>query len=462
MHRVLLIENSKKWERFIVRSLEAFYEVEVRRGEILRALKSGNYDAVVLDHDGLSEDGRALLGRIKASFPATAVILTSRREDSRTIVRAIRSGAFDFLVKPFSAARIQRALSQALDERSLKNEIDYLRRQQDIVYDFNQIIAFSPSMKRVIQALKKFSETDSTLLVTGETGTGKSFLSGAIHFNSHRRHKPFIKVNCANIPETLLESELFGHEKGAFTGATKQRIGRFEQANGGTLFLDEIGEMSLALQAKMLRFLEDKSFERIGGNRTIQSDARVIVATNRDLQKLTESGQFREDLYYRINVLSVTLPPLRERTQCIEPLAHTLLDKISRNLKKKIRGFSPSVIETFRHYDWPGNIRQLSNAIERAVILEDGPLIQEESVSIPQAPRQHPAADQIKPAAASLRSKSTPKSLKDAERDMILEALEESLWIQKDAAKRLGISPRALIYKIKKFGITHPRWRKNK
>jgi DNA-binding NtrC family response regulator len=348
------------------------------------------------------------------------------------VVRSLKGGAFDFIVKPFSAERIRIAVQQALECRSLKNEIDYLRHEQDIIYDFDKIIAFSPVMKDVIKTLKKFSKTDSTILLTGETGTGKSFLSGNIHFNSHRRNKPFIKISCSNIPETLLESELFGHEKGSFTGADKLRIGRFEQARGGTLFLDEIGEISLPLQIKLLRVLEDGTFDRIGASQTIHSDVRIIAATNRNLEELIAEGKFREDLYYRINILSVRLPPLRERRQCIEPIAHMLLDRICRSSK--------------------GNIRQLANTIERAVILAEDSMIQRENISMlePIEHEQIPKATQL------------PEPLEMREKELILEALQKSLWIQKDAADLLGISPRALNYKINKFGITHARWRKNK
>jgi transcriptional regulator with PAS, ATPase and Fis domain len=252
-----------------------------------------------------------------------------------------------------------------------------------------------------------------------------------------------------------LESELFGHEKGAFTGANKTRVGRLEQGRAGTVFLDEIGEMSPALQAKLLRVLEEKVFERVGGNRTIHSDVRIIAATNKKPEEQVAQGKFRDDLYYRINVLRVHLPPLRERKECIKPLAYFLLDKTCRNLKKRIKGFSPEVVEGFEAYSWPGNIRELANTIERAAILEESDLIQAENIILPES---------IK---GTLRPKSVGgappvDSFKDQEKEMILRALEESFWVQKDAAKLLGISPRVLNYKIKGLGITHSRWRKNK
>jgi len=322
-------------------------------------------------------------------------------------------------------------------------------------------------MKDILQRMERFSRTDSTILITGDTGTGKSFLSGTVHFNSPRKKKPFVKINCANIPENLLESELFGHEKGAFTGADKQRIGRFEQANGGTIFLDEIGEISLGLQTKLLRVLEEKAFERVGGNRTIYADVRIIAATNKDLSRQIEAGLFREDLYYRINVLPIRLPCLREREKCIVPLARVLLEKLCKSLRRPdIKGFTPNAIASIQAYAWPGNIRQLANTIERAVILEDDGLIHERSLFMPavRSPRTRAIQGQGLPQTALLPE--TPEreepSLASQEKDLILKILEECLWVQKNASKRLKISPRALNYKINRLGITHPHWRRNK
>lgn len=393
-----------------------------------------------------------LLKQTHDQTPYTPIIITSKLEKAELIVEAIKLGAFDFIAKPFTPARIQLVAQRAIKQREMANEIDYLRRKQDIVYDFSHIVAETPSFKKIIKSLKKFAQTDSTILITGDTGTGKSFLSGSIHHNSGRRDKPFIKINCANIPESLLESELFGHEKGSFTGADKQRIGRFEQANGGTIFLDEIGEINMEIQSKLLRVLEDKSFERVGGNKTIHVDVRVIAATNKDLSKQIEEGKFREDLYYRINVLPVQLPPLKDRTQCLEPLANRLLQKAAGSLKKKVTGFSPEALQVIRTYHWPGNIRQLANTIERAVILEDSDQIQPDSIQIPDLQGSNSLKRSIK----------TGESLVVQEKELILAALEENLWVQKNAAKQLGISPRALNYKVNKFGITHPNWRKNK
>jgi DNA-binding NtrC family response regulator len=384
--------------------------------------------------------------------PPTPIIVTAEVQEPRRIVEAIKAGAADFVTKPFAAEKLRLSIRRVLENRTLKNEIDYLRREQDVVYNADHIISVSPAMQKTMSSIKRLAQTESTMLITGETGTGKSFVSGNIHFNSPRRHKPFIKVNCANIPETLLESELFGHEKGAFTSADRTRTGRFEQAHGGTLFLDEFCELSFGLQSKLLRVLEDKSFERLGGNKTIQVEVRVIAATNRDIESLVSQGKFREDLYYRINVLRIHLPPLRERREDIEPIAHYLLGKLGRSLKKAVESFSPEVIRMFQEYAWPGNIRQLSNTIERAILVEDGAVIQPESISLPQI-QKSPAASEP---AAGLKLTATQ------EKDLISKALQDNLWIQKDAARQLGISPRALNYRVKKLGIAHHRWRKNR
>ncbi len=455
--KILIIEESRDWRSVLSKALSRLYKLTYwpTGKDIYEKLRREKSNLIILDLQIKEEDAFALLERLKSMAPYTPIIITSEIEKAELVVKAVKQGAFDFIPKPYSPERIKLALEQALENRSLKNEIDYLRRQQDVIYSFDRIIARSPAMKEVIATLRKFSETDATILITGETGTGKSFLSGTIHFNSTRREKPFVKINCTNIPETLLESELFGHEKGAFTGANRTRAGRFEQANGGTVFLDEIGEMNSDLQARLLRVLDEKSFERVGGNQTIYSDVRVITATNRILEEQVAAGKFREDFYYRINVLTVRLPPVRERRECIEPLAYHLLEKSCRSLRKEINGFSPAVIEMFKSYSWPGNIRQLANTIERAIILQEGHTIQEENVSLPKPirlPRTEPTLD----------TSDTTQPLQAHEKEVVLRALEESLWIQKDAAKRLSISPRALNYKIRKFGITHPRWRKNK
>ena len=418
-------------------------------------LQKKHFEVILLSLQLTRTGSFNLLKKIKLATPHTPVVVTSEVEKPSLVVKALRGGAFDFLPKPFTREKLLLTIERALENRQLRNEIDYLRHEQDVLYDFNQIIAESQAMRHTIFTLKKFSKTDSTILVTGETGTGKSFLSGAVHFNSRRKKMPFIKINCANIPENLMESELFGHEKGAFTSANKTRVGRLEQGKGGTVFLDEIGELSLPLQAKLLRVLEEKSFERVGGNKTIHSDVRIIAATNRKPEEQVAAGSFRGDLYYRLNILRVHLPPLRERRECILPLAQHLLSNICRKLR--VKGQNPRV--------YPRNaatVQGLRLAGQHPTTCQHHRtgrhsgrigLIRPQNIMLPDPF----AYDQAPPPAAE----PARRSLMSLEKEMIIQALEDSLWVQKDAAYLLDISPRALNYKIKRLGITHPRWRKN-
>ena len=452
--RIIIIGDVENGVRQLAEALASNYHISIAPNILDAAgqIKKDAFSAVIFDLGDEESDLENIIRTLHQLTPLTPIIVTGPLHDAELVVKAIKAGATDYITQPVVAEKVRLSINQALENRSLKNEIDYLRRQQDVVYDHDLIIAVSPAMKEVMDSIKRLSQTDSIVLMTGETGTGKSFLAGNIHFNSPRRNKPFIKVNCANIPETLMESELFGHEKGAFTGADKSRVGRFEQAHGGTIFLDEFCELSFDLQASLLRVLEDKSFERLGGSKTIRVDTRIIVATNRDIEALVREGKFREDLYYRVNVLRIHMPPLRERSECIEPLAYHMLGRLSRGENKLVDTLSPEVLVLFKTYPWPGNIRELSNAIERAIFLTDGPTIEAVHISLPEI-SEWPAAP---PPSKHLRLSS------QEEKELIYRALEKNLWIQKDAARELGLTPRALNYRIQKHGITHARWRKNK
>ena len=452
--RIIIIGDIKNGARQLAEALASDYHISAAPNILDAAgqMKKDAFSAVIFDLGDEGSDLENIIRTLHQLTPLTPIIVTGPLHDAELVVKAIKAGATDYITQPVVAEKVRLSINQALENRSLKNEIDYLRRQQDVVYDHDLIIAVSPAMKEVMDSIKRLSQTDSIVLMTGETGTGKSFLAGNIHFNSPRRNKPFIKVNCANIPETLMESELFGHEKGAFTGADKSRVGRFEQAHGGTIFLDEFCELSFDLQASLLRVLEDKSFERLGGSKTIRVDTRIIVATNRDIEALVREGKFREDLYYRVNVLRIHMPPLRGRSECIEPLAYQVLGRLSRGENKIVDTLSPEVLVLFKTYPWPGNIRELSNAIERAIFLTDGQTIEAVHISLPEI-SEWPAAP---PPSKHLRLSS------QEEKELIYRALEKNLWIQKDAARELGLTPRALNYRIQKHGITHARWRKNK
>jgi len=458
MGSVLVIDPAGQQEAFLRQGLEREHTIDYpgSLGAGTKALKNFGYDVVVICFQDRQQYDIEMLATTREQVPHTPIIVLGTRLDPDIIVAAVKEGAFDFVVVPTSGEKIRLVVTRALEHRKFKDEIDYLRHDQGFIYDFKKIVAKSPNMRTVLTTLKKFARTDATILMTGETGTGKSFLSGSVHFNSTRRKNSFITINCANIPETLLESELFGHERGAFTGADKMRVGRLEQGNGGTVFLDEIGEMDPTLQAKFLRVLEEKRFERVGGNRTIRSDVRIIAATNRDLEELIHMGDFRQDLYYRLNVLRIHLPPLRDRTECIVPLSEFMLEKIVRDLKKKIVGFSPAVLDAFREYSWPGNLRQLKNVIERAAILEESEQIRMDNIALSES---SPVSMRQSFPSVSPGNEPETFSLVHQEREMILIALRENNWVQKNAAKSLGVSPRALNYKIKKYGITHQGWR---
>ena len=452
--RIIIIGDAENGARRLAVALASDYHISAAPNILDAAgqMKKEGFSAVIFDLSHADSDLENIIQTLQHLAPQTPIIVSGPLHDAQLVVKAIKAGAADYITQPVVAEKLRLSINQTLENRSLKNEVDYLRRQQDVVYDPDRIIAVSPAMQEVMTGIRRLSQSDSIVLMTGETGTGKSFLSGNIHFNSPRRNKAFVKVNCANIPETLMESELFGHEKGAFTGADKNRVGRFEQAHGGTIFLDEFCELSVDLQAKLLRVLEDKSFERLGGSKTIRVDTRIIAATNRDIEALVQEGKFREDLYYRVNVLRMHMPPLRERTECIEPLAYHMLGRMSRGANMLVATLSPEVLVLFKTYPWPGNIRELSNTIERALFLSDGPTIEAVHISLPEI-SEWPAAP---PPSKHLRLSN------QEEKELIYRALQKNLWIQKDAARYLGLTPRALNYRIKKHGITHARWRKNK
>jgi two-component system response regulator AtoC len=373
-----------------------------------------------------------------------------------TAVEAMKIGAFDYVQKPFEIEEMEVKIEKALEMKRLKHELEYLRGTQQDIYEFDRIVGSSPALQKVLDIVKKVAKSNSTVLIRGETGTGKELIAGATHHNSQRNTRNFVKVNCAALQENLLESELFGHEKGAFTGADKQRIGRFEQADGGTLFLDEIGDMSPSTQAKILRVLQEHEFERLGGTRTLRVDVRLIAATNRDLSNMVETGHFREDLYYRLNVVSIEMPPLRDRKDDIVPLANSFIRRFSGELKKKIDGLEPEAQKLLMRYNWPGNIRELENTIERAMLLAEGRAIASEDLRLGEVSSASGGRDH----ASVVRIPPTGIALEEIERHAIVESLKMSNWVQKDAAELLSISPRVMNYKIKTLGIEFPRGRR--
>jgi DNA-binding NtrC family response regulator len=460
MGRILIADDHDALRRGLVRGLtEAGHEVEEASNgnAAIERLHESYFDIVLSDLKMGGSDGIDVLRTTRALHPTTAVILMTAFGSVNTAVEAMKIGAFDYVQKPFEIEEMEVKIEKALEVKRLKNELDYLRDAQHDLYDFDRIVGSSQALQRVLDIVKKVAKSNTTVLIRGETGTGKELIAGAIHHNSLRSSRNFVKVNCAALQENLLESELFGHEKGAFTGADKQRIGRFEQADGGTLFLDEIGDMSPSTQAKILRVLQEHEFERLGGTRTLRVDVRLIAATNRDLPGMVQAAQFREDLYYRLNVVSIEMPPLRERKDDIVPLANTFIRKFSAELKKKIEGLESDAQKLLMRYNWPGNIRELENTIERAMLLAEGRAIVAGDLRLGEVPT---AGGSGRDQAPVVKIPPTGIALEDIERHALIEALKMSNWVQKDAAELLSISPRVMNYKIKTLGIEFPRGRR--
>ena len=460
MRKILVAEDERNLREGIAEAFrEAGHDVaEAQDGEeALESIQAQIFDLVITDYKMPGVDGLELIRQVRMVNDQTAVIMMTAYGTVEGAVQAMRLGAFDYIQKPFNLEELELKAERALEHRRLVSRLMAIDRR-DLVVQFDNIVGESPSMQRIFDVVGKVAPSQATVLLLGETGTGKELIAESIHRNSDRKSGPFVKINCAALPENLLESELFGHERGAFTGADRQRAGRFELANEGTLFLDEIGTMSPSTQAKVLRVIQEKEFERLGGTRTIKSDVRVIAATNMDLEKAIESGDFREDLYYRLNVVTITMPPLRERKEDIIPLATFFLQRFVSDLNKPMRGFSPAALRMMSRHNWPGNIRELENAIERAVLMADGEIVEPKDLTLGVGQAD---SDRSRMSAV-LRMPADGIVLDDLEKLAITEALRMNDWVQKDAAKFLGISSRVMNYKIQKYEITHPRWARNK
>jgi len=441
----ILIVDDEPTIRLLVASVlkDEGYEVTAAATgeEALQLAARRHFHLIVTDLKMPGVSGIELLERVKREDPETCVILLTAFGTVEGAVEAVKKGACDYLLKPLANPdELRLAVRRALEERRLSDEAVALRQAQAATFPFGEIIAQDPNMQAALDLARSAAPADATVLITGETGTGKELVARAIHHWSPRADQAFVAINCAALPETLLESELFGHERGAFTGAVAQRRGRFELAHGGTLFLDEIGEMSPALQAKLLRVLQEHTFERVGGTKTITVDVRVVAATNRDLQSMVAAKTFRDDLYYRLSVFPIALPPLRERRADIVPLAEHILGGIARRMGKRIGGFSDEAVQALRDYAWPGNVRELQNVVERAAILCHGDRILADHLSIPRGPAG-PAAG-------------TGKTLKDFEREAILTTLAECHGNRRQAADQLGIGLRTLYTRLREYGVS--------
>ena len=375
MGRILVVDDHDSLRKGLVRALtNAGHDVEEAANgtAAIERLQDSQFDVVLTDLRMGGADGMDVLRTARSLQPNAAVILMTAFGSIHTAVEAMKIGAFDFVQKPFEIEEMELKIEKAIELRHLKYQVDYLRHTQQDIYDFDRIVGASGALQHVLSIVKKVARSNSTILIRGETGTGKELIAGAIHHNSLRASRAFVKVNCAALQENLLESELFGHEKGAFTSADKQRIGRFEQADGGTLFLDEVGELPMAAQVKLLRAIQEGEVEPVGGRKTVKVDVRIISATNRNLIDDVKSGRFREDLFYRLHVFPIAVPPLRERAEDIPDLVRHFLARIAAEEGKRVRAISGEALALLSRHRWPGNVRQLENAVFRAVVMAEG------------------------------------------------------------------------------------------
>jgi len=409
-----------------------------------------SYDLILMDVRMVKVSGLEALQQIKSYNPAIPIIIMTAYSSVETAVEALKKGAHDYLTKPLDFDKLRVTIERAMEHTRLKEENRRLKESLGRHFDRQNIIGHSPAMLNLLETVAQVAPSEATVLITGESGTGKELIAGAIHFNSHRKNGPFVKLNCAAITETLMESELFGHEKGAFTGAERRKEGRFYQAHGGSLFLDEVSEMSLTMQVKLLRVLQEREFTRVGGESTIQVDVRLMAATNKNLPELIGRGAFREDLYYRLNVVGLEIPPLKMRREDIPLLAQHFLGVFAARNRKKIKGYTPQAMDHLIRYDWPGNVRELMNAVERAVVLSQADFLTENDFTII-AGSDAVCSDAGRDKAGIPLDGAAP--LEEVEKATILNTLEATGGNKSEAARRLGITRKTLHKKLKAYGV---------
>jgi len=429
------------------------YDLEASAGyaDALDRLRRKQFDLVLADIRLRDGDGFDLLEQSRRNWPATQVILMTGYGTPDDAIEAIRSGAFDYLTKPLIDNELLMAIERAVSQRKVVQENNNLRTQLDRHYGFDQIVGRDPRMLKVFEMMSSVADTRATVLVTGESGTGKSMIARAVHRRSGRAKGPFVEVACGALPETLLESELFGHVAGAFTGATGEKMGKFLQADGGTIFLDEISTASPAMQVKLLRVLQELKFEQVGGTKTFDVDVRVILATNDDLSRAVAEGRFRQDLYYRINVINIEIPPLRSRPSDIPPLAHTFLDQVREDARREVVGFADDALAAMERYSWPGNVRELQNVIERAVLLG-----KDNSITLADLPVEVRGTGGLI-VTIPVGQQTLKDALEGPERQIIREVLEANGWNRNSTADQLGINRTTLYKKMKRLGLEDGR-----
>jgi DNA-binding NtrC family response regulator len=458
MQKILIVDDDPEILEIIADILrEGGYAVDTAPDGIkaIRHIDAEFYDLVITDLNLPKMDGMMVLRHVVDQSADTMCVILTGYGTIKSAVEAIKTGAFDYITKPIKSGEILMVVEKALRYKHLERENILLRQQLRKKYRFENFVGDSRPIQKVFELIEKVADTDSTVLITGESGTGKELIAKAIHYNSYRRDNPMVVINCGAIPEELLESELFGHEKGAFTGAHKSRIGRFELANEGTIFLDEIGDMSPNLQVKLLRVLQEQRFERVGSTRTVKVDIRIIAATNKNLISAVNKGTFREDLYYRLNVIPIKVPPLRHRKSDIPLLVDFFLKKFNEEKRKYVKEFSPEAMDALIQYDWRGNVRELENLVERVIILSNGDEIELEDIPASMKGRARTIE--------SLEATIPPRggipfdhAVEEYEKRLILQALSETNWVTTKAAKLLNINRTTLIEKMKKKKLRRP------
>ncbi len=469
MESILIVDDDKSIRYSLKRMMEGRYSILTAQNgeEALERVKGSSPDLIIMDIKMPGRSGIEVLREMKSIDPKSLVIIMTAYGTTETAIEAMKYGAFDYILKPFPIPQMKGLVEKALSlRRMMKQEVIYASAEAEETVEGERIIGSSPRMQEIYKIVGQIAPSDVTVLLRGESGTGKELFARAIYQHSSRSKLPFLPVNCAAIPDTLLESELFGHEKGAFTGATSRRIGKLEQCQGGTIFLDEIGDMSLSTQAKLLRVLQEKRFERLGGTETIRVDIRLIVATNKDLEEAIADGKFREDLYYRLNVVSVMIPPLKERKEDIPDLVSYFLKKFNRELKKGIVGITPPAMAKIASYGWPGNVRQLENVLKRAMVLCQGEWILEDQLLFEKGWERREAEEESARKnvedfldALFVELSTGPQSSPDldmistVERGLILRALQKTKGNQLKAAALLGINRSTLRGKMERYNI---------
>lgn len=449
---ILIIDDDESLLESYIVLLEDEFQVHTAASgrEGLGILKKEHVNVVLLDIHLPDIDGMEVLQQAKAADESLDIIMITAVKNVRMAVDAIKLGAVDYLVKPFEIDDVLALLRRTMQHQDLMREVLYPRSEVDRYQNMGDIVGSSQKMHQIFDLILRIADTNATVLIHGESGTGKELIARAIHQKSQRRSKPFVAVNCAAISEHLIESELFGHERGAFTGALEKRLGKFELANTGVLFLDEIASLRLDLQAKLLRVLQEREFERVGGNKTIQTDVRIVAATNRDLKQMVVEATFREDLFYRLNVVPIQVPPLRERREDIARLIEHFLDKYNLAFQRQVRGFSASALRILTSYPWPGNVRELENVIERLVAISPPGTLDVEHLPLDLVNDRHKIAAELNLQGGNLR-----RAKAEFERNFISRALEQSNWNQTVAAKRLGIHRNTLIGKMESLKLRH-------